>query len=118
MEIKINYGGHDDAFEGARGTQGIKDLVSAIDGVDSCDVKCISQLSESTGLSTDMIINCASLGLSLVTFIYTLYQNRRGKNQPFNIQVNNQVVNIAANDSVEEIQLKMQMNNQPQRNKE
>lgn len=113
MEIKINYGGHTNAFPNVESTEEIRNIVRNIEGVESADVHCITQLSEGSGINTEMVINCASLGLSLATFIYTLYRDRQNKNEPIRIQVNNQVVNISNNDSLEQIQLKMEINNRP-----
>ncbi|MBI2657423.1 hypothetical protein HYX08_01880 [Candidatus Woesearchaeota archaeon] len=112
MQIKINYGGHTEPFPNVESTEEIRKIVQNVEGVQSADVRYVSQLSEGSGISTQMIIDCATLGLGIATFIYTLYRDRRSKNEPIRVQVNNQIVNISENDSLEQVQLKLQIDGQ------
>ena len=112
MEIKIDYGGSLDAFPDAKSTDDIRNAVKEIDGVESVDVKHIERLSVEIPTTTEMVINYTSLGVGIASLIYALYTNRKNKNKQINISVNNQIVNISNNDSLEQVQLKLQIGDQ------
>ncbi|MBU1854463.1 MAG: hypothetical protein KKF89_01980 [Nanoarchaeota archaeon] len=105
MNIEISCDGSLDNFGD------IKSNVEDMENVDSVEVRQISKLSVDAGTGTTIAIGVVSVGLQLAKIIYDIVQDRKKENKTVNIKVNQQIVNINTTDTIEQLQLKLNIYN-------
>ena len=105
MEIEITCQGNLGEFGD------IKSKLEDYEEVENVELRGISKLSADAMSSTIITISALSLTVGLAQFIYNIIQDCKQKNNKHEIKVNQQIVNINSNDSQEEIQLKLNIEN-------
>jgi len=105
MDIEINCDGSLNNFGD------IKTNVEQIEDVNNVEVRHISKLSVDAGTGTTIAIGVVSVGLQLAKFIYDVVQDRKRADKTVNVKVNQQIVNINTTDTIEQLQLKLNIYN-------
>ena len=104
MEIEIACQGNLNEFGD------IKSRLVDYEGIESVEVRGISKFSVDSMSSTIITLSVLSIGVQLAKFIYDVVQDRKRTDKTVNVKVNQQIVNINSTDSIEQIQLNLNIN--------